>query len=530
MKCLRAPTLCSGMSMVCAIALLISCQRGDTTNSTASALVTAHRAGSQSPRVFKSPLAGQWYPATKEAVASEIDEYLSQVSDRPFADTCALILPHAGYRWSGPTAAYGVHQLQNRSFARVVVLGPSHHVAMENVASVPDVTHYETPLGQVPLDRMFIAELRKHAEFQCIPRAHEQEHSVQIQLPLLQQVLHEFQFVPIVVGRLDRPTMQRIGRILSGLVDPETLVVASSDFTHYGANFGYVPFRSDVPDQLKKLDDGAIEQVCKKNLDGLFDYIDQTGATICGRCAIGVLLSMLPDDAVVHKLHYDTSGKMLDDYSSSVSYCAFSVSGKWPKVDRVEPPLITNADKQRLLHLARATLTYVLAKEKIPTVEQLGIELTPAMTEVRGAFVTLQKNGQLRGCVGEITPTRALYKAVMAEAVNAGLRDYRFQPVKSSELNEIEFEISVLTPASQVASASDIVLGTHGIILKKGRRSAVYLPQVAPEQGWDLETTLTHLSQKAGLPGDAWKEGASFEIFEAIVFGEHKETAEAAGR
>lgn len=544
MKRLYRHRLPCWISMVCAVALFASCHRARPSKGTGSPSAKVGAIGSQQPkaadepekaiRVFTSPLAGDWYPSTKEAVEAEIDEYLSQVSDRPLKDVCALILPHAGYRWSGPTAAYGLHQLKDRSYDRVIVIGPSHRVAMENVASVPDATHYATPLGQVLLDRNFIAELRKHPEFKTIPAVHEGEHSVQIELPLLQHVLSEFQFVPIVVGDLDRPTMRRIGCILRGLIDPQTLVVTSSDFTHYGANFGYVPFRDDVEEQLKELDGGAIEQVCREDLDGLFDYVETTGATICGRCAIGVLISMLPSDAEVHMLHYATSGEVLGDFSSSVSYCAFAISGKWPKADRAatvgESAALAPSDQDRLLRLARATLTHVLEEKEIPTAEQLGIEITPAMKQVYGAFVTLHKDGRLRGCIGEIIPTRPVYRAVMAQALNAGLKDYRFPPVEPSELEDIDFEISVLTPARSVASVSEIVLGTHGIILEKGNHTAVFLPQVAAEQGWDLETTLTHLSQKAGLPGNAWREGASFEVFEAIVFGERQKTAEAAGK
>ncbi len=182
-----------------------------------------------------------------------------------------------------------------------------------------------------------MAQLRKHPEFQNIPSAHEREHSVQIELPMLQRVLGDFLFVPIVVGELDLPTLRRMGSILGELVDSKTLVVASSDFTHYGANFQYVPFTDDVPDKLKNLDDGAIELLCNKDVAGWFDYIKKTEATICGRYAIGVLLSMLPAEAKVHQLHYDTSGRMLGDYSSSVSYSALAVTGKWPRSEWIAP-------------------------------------------------------------------------------------------------------------------------------------------------------------------------------------------------
>jgi len=519
----------------CAAILFASCNRSEPIESAGPQQPDAaqENAAAQEPeesrRVFPSPLAGSWYTADKQELADEIDGYLSKVSDERLEEVCAVILPHAGYRWSGPTAAHAVHQLRERSYRRVVTIGPSHRVPMENVASVPDFTHYATPLGEVPLDRRFIAELRKHPEFQNIPLAHEAEHSVQIELPMLQRVLDDFQFVPIVVGELDRPTLQRMGRILGGLIDSQTLVVASSDFTHYGANFGYVPFSDDVPDRLKKLDEGAIDRLCKKDLDGLFDYIEETGTTVCGRYAIGVLLSMLPADAEVQRLHYDTSGRMLGDFSSSVSYCALAVSGTWPEAEPVAPAAeaaeLGAADRERLLRLARASLTHVLENWEMPAADELDVEITPAMSRICGAFVTLHKNGQLRGCIGEVFPCRPLYKCVMAQAVAAGLNDPRFPRVESSELDAIDFEVSVLTPPRDVASAAEIVVGTHGVVLKKAGRTALFLPQVATEQGWDLETMLTYLSQKAGLGGDAWREGASFDVFEAVVFGE-KETEE----
>ena len=518
---------------LCVSAALVSCDQTESIDGVGGAAALPGPAGSREPEescsIFTSRLAGSWYPAGKQELADEIDGYLSKVPDERLEEVCAVILPHAGYRWSGPTGAYAVHQIQRRSFERVLVIGPSHRVPIKNVASVPDFTHYATPLGRVPLDRKFIAELRKHSEFQNIPSAHEDEHSVQIELPLLQRALDGFQFVPIVVGELDRPTMREMGRILRGLIDSQTLVVASSDFTHYGADFAYLPFTDDVPNKLKELDAGALDKLCGKDLDGLFDYIEKTGATICGRYAIGVLLSMLPADAQVHQLHYDTSGRMLGDFSSSVSYCALAVSGKWSEVDRVapavEPELLTAADRARLLRLARGSLTHVLKNREMPTVEQLDVEITPAIKRISGAFVTLHKNGELRGCIGEVFPSRPLFESVMAQAVNAGLNDHRFPQVELSELDEIDVEVSVLTPPRPVASASEIVVGRHGVVLKKAGHAALFLPQVATEQGWDRQTTLTHLSRKAGLAGDAWREDASFEVFEAIVFGEKDKLA-----
>jgi AmmeMemoRadiSam system protein B/AmmeMemoRadiSam system protein A len=473
-------------------------------------------------RVFNSPLAGTWYRADKEVLAREIDEFHDAATDRQLGHVCGLILPHAGYRYSGQTAAHGTRQLIGRTYERVIVIGPTHRVGMQNLASVPEATHYRTPLGELPLDLPFLAELKKHRLFDVVPRAHAHEHSVQIELPLLQRALGEFRLVPIVVGQLDITATRAIASILLELVDDKTLVVASSDFTHFGDNFGYFPFREEIPDNLKKLDLDAVELIKQRDLDGFYAYIDKTQATICGRHSIGVLLAMLPETATPHMLNYQTSGELTGDYSSSVSYVSLVFEGQWPASSQDDVAL-TADEKKRLVQLARATLEFTVREGKQATAEDLKFEPTATMDKDSGVFVTLHRNGQLRGCVGGIYPTRPLYEAVMANAVNAGLHDHRFRPVEASELDELTYEISVLTPPRPIASVDEIVLGQHGVILQKNGRSAVFLPKVAVEQGWSKSEMLNHLARKAGLPIDAWSEGATFLVFEAVVFGETKE-------
>ena len=182
--------------------------------------------------------------------------------------------------------------------------------------------------------------------------------------------------------------------------------------------------------------------------------------------------------------------------------------------------VLNENDKVNLLKLARETLVYYMSNGKFPTPEALKIEISVNMKNEMGVFVTLHKDGNLRGCIGEIFPSRSLYQAVMAQAVNSALRDHRFSQVKKDELSDIEFEISALTPPQEVSSYNDIVIGQDGMTLSKHGRSAVFLPQVAPEQGWDLDQTLTQLSMKAGLKPDSWKENAKFTVFQAIVFKE----------
>lgn len=480
----------------------------------------------QAKKVFNSPLAGMWYDANASRLKSEIDGYLAGADPAPLEQMQALVLPHAGYRYSGGVAAFGIRKIAGAAYTRVIVMGPSHRVRMHNAAHVSDATHIVTPLGEVPLDVDACAELRKHPEFRSVRGVDETEHSVQIQLPLLQAALSGFKLVPIVVGDADAATLQTMAKVLLGITDSRTLVVASSDFTHYGANYGYVPFEENVFVNLEKLDMGAWEKIKDKDVNGFNRYVDETGATICGRHPISILLAMLPEASRAHLLKYDTSGRMTDDPDMSVSYLSLAFTGTWPENKAAfvnsgpAGTALSEEDKAQLLKLARGMLETYVKTGKTASAEALGVTITPGMRQVMGTFVTLTLDGQLRGCIGEIFPRRPLYEAVMERAVDAGINDPRFRSVTEKELPMLHYEISALTPPVPVASYQDIVLGRHGMVIQKQGRSAVFLPQVAPEQHWTLEETLTHLSLKAGLSQDAWKEGASWTVFEAIVFEE----------
>ena len=477
-------------------------------------------------QVFHSPLAGMWYDADKQRLSGEIDSYIAKADTSSLEKVQALVLPHAGYRYSGPVAAFGLKAVLGREYTRVIVIGPSHRVYMNGYAHVSDMTHLATPLGEVPLDLEAAAELRKHPEFRVVRGVDESEHSVQIQVPLLQRALKDFRLVPIVVGNVDEETIKRMAAILRGIVDDKTLVVASSDFTHYGRDYGYVPFEDDIPANLEKLDMGAWDKIQNKDAVGFADYVDDTGATICGRYPIAILLSMLSPDSQAQLLKYDTSGRMTGDDRMSVSYLSIAFTGTWPAAAIVKEEnapadaTLSHEDKAGLLALARGMLETYVKSGKTASPEDLGITITPGMRQVMGTFVTLQTGGELRGCIGEIFPRRPLFKAVMERAVDAGVNDPRFPPVSKQELPLLHYEISALTPPVPVASYKEIVLGRHGMVIEKNGRSAVFLPQVAPEQHWTLEETLTHLSMKAGLSPEAWKEGASWTVFEAIVFEE----------
>jgi AmmeMemoRadiSam system protein B/AmmeMemoRadiSam system protein A len=489
------------------------------------------QASPQPEVVFRSTLAGQWYPPDADTLGKQVGQLFQKTDVASTNDIIALILPHAGYQYSGRTAAMGLASL-GKQYKRIIVIGPSHRMPMEDVLSIPRETAYQTPLGEVAIDVEFINKLLAYPQFQVIPQANLAEHSTQIEVPLLQFAQKDFKLVLIVAGQCSMQTITKAASTLNSLIDKDTLVIASSDFVHYGPNYGYVPFTENVQEGIKNLDMGAYKYIEKLDSNGFMEYKNKTGATICGYIPIAILLSMLDKSSQAHLINYSTSGQLMGDFINSVSYLAVSFSGEWPKSSPVKEEnndsgltesaggWLTPEDKKQLLDFARKSIVYFLDNHQMLNVSDAN--LSDWLKVSRAAFVTLNENHQLRGCIGDIFPRQPLYKSVISNAVNAAVNDSRFYPVSKNELKDITIEISALTVPKSIGSYQDIRIGTDGVVLKKGGFSAVFLPQVAPEQNWSREEMLKHLSLKAGLPADAWKEGASFLVFQAEVFGENE--------
>jgi AmmeMemoRadiSam system protein A/AmmeMemoRadiSam system protein B len=405
------------------------------------------------------------------------------------------------------------------------------------------VTHFETPLGLIPLDAAAVGRLRKSAIVDSVERAETEEHSLEMQLPLLQRVLPSFALVPILVGQMRDAEQAELATALSEIVDEHTLVVASSDFTHRGENYGYEvpPGKGTIQERLARVDDVSVEEILKLRRRGLLDHAEKTGTTICGLQPIALLLELLSKfpgmrGKVVSRY---SSGDVTSDWSSSVTYVDVAFTGKWPERSVLENARVggermfplSEQDRAALLKLARASLEASVHKHAFDPAAKGTIPMTSSLERKAGAFVTLKckmsddgrcigRGDDLRGCIGTIDPTDSVYETVARRAASAALEDTRFpHKVTPEELPFITIEISVLTPPEPVKSADDIIIGKHGIILIAGWNRATFLPQVAPEQGWDRETTLRHLSRKAGLADDGWKK-AEFKVYEAIVFGE----------
>ena len=481
-------------------------------------------------KIRKSILAGSWYEGNPNVLSTQIEMYLKNVPDEKVKDNIiGIIAPHAGYAYSAQTAAYVYKALENRDIDRVIILAPSHSSYFNGIAAT-EATAFETPLGLVEVDTAIVHALLKNPVFLINENAHSREHSLEIQLPLLQKVTQNVKIVPLIVGNMDKDDYKDAAKVLARYLTDKTVVIASSDFTHFGKRFDYMPFKDNIPENLKNLDLNAVELIKNHDNEGFMSYISKTGATICGFRPIALLMALMPKDSNAELLNYTTSGDMTGEYDNSVSYASVVFSGKFPKLtaqaeteekeDGEDADLLNDDEKKFILKLAHDVLhTVVTNNGKFVMDDSLKQQLTPRLKRRAGAFVTLSKKGDLRGCIGYIQPIEPLYLTVINNAVNASLNDTRFMPVSEKELPDIDIEISVLTPPKRVNGYKDIIIGKHGMILEKNRRSAVFLPQVAVEQNWDLATTLTHLSYKAGLPPDAWKENAEFLVFEAQVFG-----------
>ncbi len=467
-------------------------------------------------RILPSPFAGSWYPASPAELKKLFGEWFAAAPEPPKKTPAAILLPHAGYVYSGKTAAAAAACVLGKKYSRVVILAPSHRVYMRNKLCIPKADAVSTPLGSVEIDRSAADLLAKNPFVVSDDSVHLNEHSAQLEIPFLQYALQPgFKVLPVIYGVFEKRELAEAAEILSVLFEPGTLVVVSSDFTHYGPNYDYVPFKKEIRENLRKLDLGAFALIEKKDASGFGSYIDSTGATICGATGIEMLLRTLPSNAECIMRGYANSSEMTGETDNSVSYLSAAFYCEWGSPGKESG--LTDSDKTLLLKLARASIARQLdGSAPLPDLSAL----SPAAERKMGAFVTLKINGQLRGCIGEILPYRKLVNAVRARAVDAAFSDPRFMPLRKEELSRIDIEISALTVPHAVASWRDIVVGKHGIVLTKRGRSAVFLPQVAPEQGWGIEETLTNLSLKAGLGPDDWREGASFEVFEAIVFGE----------
>ncbi len=480
--------------------------------------------------VREAAVAGLFYPAAAKDLTAQLDTLLVKAERVPLGKLRGLVCPHAGYEYSGPTAAIAYKQVAAGDFDTVVVLAPSHYADFEGV-SVADVEAFTTPLGKIPLSSQ-AAKLAavppfcghpkcdvsrpswwRQASMQVPPFGEDTpdtwEHSLEVQLPFLQTVLKDFRLIPAVFGRADAA---QAADALAPFVDDRTLVIASSDLSHF--------YPADVADQL---DASCVRAVC--DLDVKWMQHEEA----CGKLPVLTLMHLaIQKGWKTRLLDIRNSGAATGDCSNVVGYAAVAFfEGDGPsEYERASAQKLTQEDQKFLLDLARKSLNKAVRDQE--QLEVPAAEVPDRLRERGACFVTLTKKEDLRGCIGHIFACRPLYQSVLENAKHAALEDRRFSPVEAKELDQIAVEVSVLTTPRRVEYKSPDELiaklrpGVDGVVFGLRGERSTYLPQVW-EQLPDKEQFLRQLVLKAGLRASAWKDPeAAFLTYQVQAFKEAK--------
>jgi MEMO1 family protein len=476
-----------------------------------------HSKNTDDKNIRHANVAGAFYPADKNELSKMIDDCLN-VAVPKIDNIFALIVPHAGYIYSASVAGYSYKSIQNKNYKTIIIIGPSHHKYFEGFA-LDDKSAWETPLGQVKLDTSVIKKLAgSDKSLKYIPEAYNEEHCIEVQVPFLQKTLKNFSIVPILTGALNLDSSKHLAEILYEIISKQddVLLVISSDLSHY------YPYETACG-----LDENLINDVSKNNIDSFYANVVNEKYEACGAVGIGILLQVAQKykTSEIKLLKYANSGDTAGEKSKVVGYSAFVITKNSSekkiaiKSKEENQEMLNDSEKKEALKIARETIEYYFenhgAKKEFSPKEKI-------FNQKLGAFVTLHKNGNLRGCIGNIIGYEPLWETIRDMAIESAFGDPRFSPLKKDEFDDVEIEISVLSPLKKAASSDEIILGKHGVIVKKGYNQGVFLPQVADETGWSKEQFLGHLCQdKAGLSYDAWKDSnTELYIFTAQVFSE----------
>ena len=468
--------------------------------------------------VRKAAKAGTWYPADSAKLKEVIDDLTRQakttrVQIPSTKHLKALILPHAGIRCSGWTAAHAAFVLAGKRFSKVILMGPDHYVGLIDGA-ISDVRAYETPLGVTRLHPDSDRLRSQSGLFRASPASDRSEHSLEMVLLFLQSYIKNFQLIPIVVRQTN---IQRFSQALNTIIDSGSLLAVSSDLSHF---LSY--------DNAVARDQETIQWIMNLDASKLLEEQDRA----CGITPISILIHL----ARQHNwqpllLHYSTSGDTCGDRSRVVGYAAIAFFGDQRMQENTDVNTHLNEEQgQILVKLARQTIMEELGKT-VPSHESESVKssLMESCYQAHcGTFVTLKIDGQLRGCIGNLTATEPLSESVRDNAINAAFRDPRFSPLTEKELPKVEIEVSILSEPQPLEynDADDLInklrVNIDGVIIRKGHASATFLPQVW-EQLPAPEEFLSHLCMKAGLPSKAWR-NTKIEVltYQVQYFEEHK--------
>jgi len=467
--------------------------------------------------------AGSFYPVEPQNLKTKITSLLNQAPRLERKGKLQiLIVPHAGLDYSGPIAAAGFKQLGGTDYQRVILLGSSHRAFFEGIA-VFDQGAWETPLKKTIIDEDLAKKLVSPNEgIVANPPVHREEHSLEVQLPFLQTVLPQAKIVPILIGQPTKETLASLAQKIADNLDSFTLLLISSDLSHYP------PYK--VANQVDKKTTQAVVSGQAENLEKSLTEAESQHYPGLDTCACGyqaILVALQAAEKLnnfnFEEIKYANSGDITGEKEQVVGYAAI---GGWRRNNPSSLTLDQKAQEEALA-LARQTLKAHLSGLPLRTPPKAGEggPRSPILLKPLGAFVTLKKNGELRGCIGEFEPKVPLWQVIQKMSIAAATEDPRFPKVTAEELPDIEIEISVMTPRKKIDNWEKIRLGVDGVMMQYGNRGGTFLPQVATETGWSLEEFLSQLCfQKAGLPPHCYKSPqTNLYTFEVQILKERSE-------
>ncbi|MFA5024501.1 MAG: AmmeMemoRadiSam system protein B [Patescibacteria group bacterium] len=457
----------------------------------------------------------QFYPGDKTELSREINNYLAQAPLAQIKGVKVLMVPHAGYDYSASVMAAAYKTIIGQKIKRIYLIANSHKNYFSGVA-LDDSEAWETPLGLIKIDQTKVVALTKASSNIQINRAYQQnDHVIEVQLPFLQTVLgKDFKIIPILFGNTADNAYSELADILIKNLEPGDLIVVSSDMSHYPS-----------AQIANKVDAETLKLIKEKDLTGLISY-SQTALTtepgeetiLCGLEAVKTALTLATKLNLTPKiLMYKNSGDTLfGDKNKVVGYGAVAFTDNQSGA-LANGETLNQTEQEILKDIARETIEKYVEDRIIPEFKIKDERLN----KIQGAFVTLKKKGELRGCIGETIAAAPLWQVVRDMAIAAATDDNRFNPVAPEELKDLTYEVSVLSVPQAINDWRQIRLGQDGVIVKKGFKSGVFLPQVATETNWTLEEFLSQLCvQKAGLAADCYKNDSAVEIsiFQTQVF------------
>ena len=483
---------------------------------------------SQNSTTDRRPVAaGRFYPADKQTLTKDLSQLFENCKKSPLNwDVRAIISPHAGYVYSGETAAAAFSAIsRNYVYKNIFIIGSSHIMSYDG-ASIYNTGDYITPIGKIVVNREIANKLiRENKVFNFPTDAHMQEHSIEVQLPFIQYYFKDVPvIVPIIIGTNNENTIKKIAEALRPWFTSENLFIISSDFSHYPSYKDAIETDNSTAQSIISGNPQTFLNTLKRNSA---KKIPGLATSMCGWTS-GLTLLYLAEgnnNLEIKFIDYCNSGDSPNGGKDEVvGYNAIAMIEKKQKAETRHEAgnelVFSEEEKTRLFDIAKNSIRSMLYDKKRIEIDEKTIPAN--LYKTLGAFVTLKINGSLRGCIGRFISSDALYEVVRAAALSSAFEDPRFNPLTKEEFKKTDIEITVLGPLIKINNISEIVLGKHGIYIKKDFRSGTMLPQVATENGWTVEQFLGYTSRdKAGLGWDGWRDAEIF-IYEGIVLEDYK--------